>query len=95
MSWFRRDDVASEYDPQIAKLQAEMMTYDPDQPEYKAAFDHFVTLTKLKAEQKPKRVSADTMAIVAGNLLGILIVVAYEQKHVMTSRAPWNTLKPK
>jgi hypothetical protein len=27
------------------------------------------------------------MAIVAGNLAGILIMVAYEQKHVVTSNA--------
>jgi hypothetical protein len=38
-------------------------------------------------DSKPKRVSPDTLAAVAGNLLGIIVIVGYENKHVITSKA--------
>lgn len=86
---------SSIYDEPINKVLAEMETYSPDTDEYSAAIRHLETLTKMKAEEGRKRVSADTMAIVVGNLLGILVIVAYEQKHVLTTKANWGTLKPK
>lgn len=39
------------------------------------------------------KVTHDTLAIVAGNLLGIAIVVGYERAHVLTSKAFANVLK--
>lgn len=41
------------------------------------------------------KVSHDTLAIVAGNLLGIAVVVGYERAHVLTSKAFANLLKTK
>ncbi|MET0786968.1 MAG: hypothetical protein ABWY25_09695 [Paenisporosarcina sp.] len=57
--------------------------------------DHLERLMKMKAEERRNRVSPDTMAIVGGNLLGILVIVAYEQKHVMVSRGLGLILKAK
>ena len=62
-----------------------MNMYGPDTEEYPRLMDNLERLVRLK-EIKP-RVSPDTMAIVVGNLFGILIIVAYEQKHVMVSKA--------
>lgn len=70
----------------INKVLVEMSTSDPDSEEYSALLGNLERLVRLK-DEKSSRVSPDTMAIVAGNLLGILIIVAYEQKHVMVSRA--------
>lgn len=44
-------------------------------------------LSKLKQFDKESKVSADTIAVVVGMLAMVLIVVMYEQKHVLTSRA--------
>jgi hypothetical protein len=83
--YFRKAE-PSIYDEPIDKVLIELETYGVETPEFETALSHLERLTKLKAE-KPERVSPDTMAIVAGNLLGILIMVGYEQKHVMTSKA--------
>jgi hypothetical protein len=73
-------------DEPIAKVLTGMNTYGPEDPEYKTMMEHLERLMKLKADEQKSGVSPDTLAIVLGNLLGILIIVAYEQKHVMVSR---------
>ena len=90
---FKKDE--SKLDDLIDTVLDEMATYGPDAPEYPALLDHLERLTKLKAGNSRGRVSPDQMALVAGNLLGILIIVAYEQKHVMTSTAKGFILKSK
>jgi hypothetical protein len=82
-------------DEPIEKLLTEMNTYSPDTEEYRAAIEYMERLVRLKAEERRTRVSPDTMAIVVGNLLGILIIVAYEQKHVMVSKGMGLILKTK
>jgi hypothetical protein len=37
--------------------------------------------------KRPKTLDPNTMLIVGGNLAGLVIVVAYEQRHVLTSSA--------
>lgn len=52
--------------------------------------DLMATLTKLyalKETNSKNRVSKDTLAIVAGNLAGILMIVGHEKAHVVTSKA--------
>lgn len=82
-------------DEPIEKLLTEMNTYSPDTEEYRVAIEHLDRLVRLKAEEARNFVSADTMAIVIGNLLGILIIVAYEQKHVMVSKGMGLILRTK
>ena len=74
-------------DTLINRVLCEMETCGPDSDEYPKLMAYLERLMKLKADEKPSRVSRDTMAIVMGNLCGILLIVAYEQKHVMTSKA--------
>ena len=73
-------------DEPIAKVLTSMNTFSPEDPEYSALMTHLERLNEMKAQERRTRVSPDTIAIVAGNLLGILIIVAYEQKHVMVSK---------
>jgi hypothetical protein len=42
---------------------------------------------KQKELLHPKRVSPDTLILVAGNILGIVIIISYEKANVITSRA--------
>ena len=74
---------------------AEMSTYGPDSPEYTNLLGHLERVYTLRKDSNAKKVSPDTLALVAGNLLGILIIVAYEQKHAMTSKGLGFILKPK
>ncbi len=90
-----KGDEPSIYDEPIKQILANMDEYGPDSPEYTTLMNHLEGLVRIRAEHRPKRISPDTMAIVAGNLMGILIIVAYEQKHVMTSKAMGFILKTK
>ena len=79
----------------IDAIYEEMTTHGPDSEEYPNMLGYLERLTELQAPKRHNRVSPDQMAVVLGNLLGIQIIVAYEQKHVMTSKAKDFIIKPK
>lgn len=82
-------------DEPIAKVLTEMNTFSPETKEYQAAIDHLDRLMRMKAEERNRRISWDTVAIVAGGFLQVLVIVAYEQKHVMTSKGLGFVIKAK
>jgi len=82
-------------DEPIGKILTEMNTYGVDSPEYPILIEHLDRLNRMKAEERRNRITPDTLAIVLGNLLGILIIVAYEQKHVMVSKGLGFVIKAK
>lgn len=82
-------------DPVIDTILSEMEAFGPDSPEYSMMLSHLEKVVNLRKSEDNKKVTPDTMALVAGNLLGILIIVAYEQKHVMASKAQGFILKSK
>lgn len=84
---FRREE-PSKYDKPIEKVLDDMETFGPDDSEFELRLGHLERLAKLKeAEKHQRKVSPDTMALVLGNFATVLAIVAYEQKHVMTTRA--------
>lgn len=83
------------YDEPIEKVLLEMKEAGSDSPQFAEQLALLERLASMKEKTKSiMKVSPDTVAIVAGNLLGILIIVAYEQKHPMTSKG-LNYIKPK
>ena len=90
-----KSDRDERIDKLITRVTEDMEMYGPDSEEYSKLMKHLKQLTKLKAGNKPKPVSRDTMALIGGNILGILVIVIYEQKHVMTSKAFGTIMKPK
>ena len=79
----------------ITSVMHDMAMIGPTHEEYNDLLARLERLEKLRTEEKPERVSRDTLAMIGANILGILIVVAYEQKHVLTTKAPWNAFRPK
>jgi hypothetical protein len=84
-------DGKSGLDNAIDKVFTEMSGESSDSEEYSKMVEQLVRLYSLKP--KSKRVSPDTLAIVLGNLLGVLIIVGYERAHIMTSKATNFVLK--
>jgi len=76
-------------DPQLDRaitiLLDELTLYSPHSDEYAAMVARLETLYSLK--EKPQRVSPDTLATVAANLTGIVMIVGHERLHVVTSKA--------
>lgn len=77
----------------IDQILNEMQGYTCDEAEYDAMTDQLKKLYKLKRVDSPEKVSKDTLALIAGNLLVALVIVAYEQKAVITTKATQFMLK--
>lgn len=75
----------------INALLDEMSGYQGDSEEYAKLADQLLKLYSLKEVDhkvgSTKRISADTLAIVGGNVLGILMIVGHERTSMVTSKA--------
>lgn len=77
----------SELEQAMSEVLFEMHGFGSESEEYAQQVDQLVKLHALQQCDKPQRVSADTLAIVAGNLLGIGLILSYERANVVTSKA--------
>lgn len=73
----------------IERLHADMQTHDPNTEAYGAMADNLTKLYKLREHDKLEkfRPSPDTVTVAAANILVVLIIVGYEQKHVIATKA--------
>lgn len=71
----------------IEKLLVSLKEDDPETEEYATILDQLTKLYAIKNENRSRRVSPDTLATIAANLLGISIIVGYERTHIITSKA--------
>jgi hypothetical protein len=73
-------------DEEIDRVHDKMLSETLNGEEYDQLLAVFERLVRLRKEERSSRISPDTLAIVGANLLGILIIVGYEQGHVIASR---------
>lgn len=83
---FFSNEGPSPLDPLIDALQDEMHATELLSEEYQTLLARLERLYDIKAKERQEPVSRDTLLMVAGNLLGILTIVAYEQKHLMSQK---------
>lgn len=93
-NFFTKDETAP-IDEQINSVLREMSKKGVLSEEYQSLMTHLERLYEIKKQERTDPVSRDTIALIAGNLMGILIIVAYEQKHVLTSKGFSQILRPK
>jgi hypothetical protein len=86
---------ATPVDALIDAVLEEMHQVGVQADEYPKLMAYLERLHEVKAKQRRDPVSRDTLALIGGNLLGILLIVAYEQKHVMTSKGFTQIIRPK
>lgn len=82
-------------DESIQRVLNDLGQANPETEKYSELLANLERLITLRDREKRGRVSPDTMAIVVTNLLGILIIVGYEQRHVWASKAIPFLLKTK
>ena len=58
-----------------------------DSEETPRIVDQITKLAKLRDSNPSKRPSPDTLILVAGNLLGIVLIIGHERANVITSKA--------
>jgi hypothetical protein len=64
-----------------------MHDYPIDSEDYDKILTRLERLTNLRQKPAERNVSPDTMAMIVGNLIGIMMIVGHERAHVVTSRA--------
>jgi len=75
-------------DEVIANVLSEMAGLPVESKEYTAASDNYVKLLKLRKELTSSvKVSADTVALIAANLAGIILILQHERVNVVASKA--------
>ncbi len=84
---FTKKDKRTDLEKEIHSVLCNMSTYSPDSEEYTKQAENLERLYKAKSYEKDRRASPDTIAIVAGNLLGIALILGYEKANVLTSKA--------
>ena len=77
----------TQLDRTIDELHGDMKAVNPESEEYKLYLNQLERLYALKEQNSKRRISPDTLAIVVGNLAGILIIVNFERGAVMVSKA--------
>lgn len=83
----KRTNLEREIDVLVLKLAG---TFDEHSKEYGdnlAILERLVSLNDKIQNQKKDTVSKDTLVVVAGNLLGIALILSYEKLNIITSKA--------
>lgn len=70
----------------VNRILIDMQEADPNSEQYKELLTNLERLTTLRSNGTPSGFSRDTMLTVAANIVGILIIVGYEQTHVISSK---------
>ena len=83
----------SELDEAITKALKQLDNVQAFSDEYIKGVSQIEKLYALKTVNRRQRISPDTMAIVLGNLLGIVLIVGYERANVLSSAAKTFVLK--
>ena len=77
----------------IDSVLHEMNSVNADSKEFSKMNKQLVKLYSMKDIETPNRVSLDTLVLVTGNLLGIVLIIGHERTHVVTSKALQFVLK--
>lgn len=72
---------------EIARLISELEGLEPTSTEYKTILKHITKLDPLNRKAKPTGLSKDAMLGAAANIVGILLVLNYEQFAAVVSKA--------
>lgn len=92
---FGKNEKPVPVDRQIEAVLRKMQEVGVSSDEYPTLLKYLERLHDIRGNEKPDRVKRDTIAIVAGNLLGILLIVFYEQRHVLSSKGFTQIIHPR
>lgn len=79
----------------IDLVQTQMLVEGADSDQFQVMREQLESLYEMKKSDKSSRVSPDALLAVAGNLLGIGLILQYERLHIVTSKALGFVLKAK
>lgn len=84
---FTKKNDTEQINDAINKLHDELEVIHPTDEVYSELLTKLERLHALKNDSRSDRVKPDTLALIAGNLAGIMMIVGHERAHVVTSKA--------
>lgn len=84
---FTKEKDPTRLDEEINRVQVYLAGQKIDSEEYAAGMRHLMELHKIRENEKPEKVSPNEILRSATNLMGILLIIRYENVNVITSRA--------
>lgn len=84
---FRKTKTPSGIDIAIEDVLSELKGFTSDTDEYSKMTIQLERLHAMKVAEKPCRVDPNTMVIVAGNVIGIILILKFERINIITSKA--------
>lgn len=84
---FTRGDKRTTLEKEIDAVLEIMSKLGPETAKYSIMVDNLEKLYKAKGSDPKCSVSPDTIAVIAGNLLGIVLIIRYEATNVITTKA--------
>lgn len=92
-TWKFKKTEPTDLETEIARLFVILKDNEPGTTRYDEVSDQIAKLYKLKEVDSKSAVSKDVMVGAATNLAGILLILSYEQAHVITSKAALGFVK--
>lgn len=84
---FQKQSANAELQEAIDRLLTEMKDKDPTSNEYETLVSRLTELTKIKPQTAKINISQDTIATIAANLVGIVLILHYERVNLVGSKA--------
>ena len=84
---FTKEKKVSNLDELINSAEEALLLLEETDSKYQVVVDNLKRLYELKAQSRKQRISPDTVAIIAANLLGIILILGYEKANIVTSKA--------
>lgn len=84
---FTKSTSDQELDKAVARVLVSMKEDTPGSDGYVAKVDQLVKLHGLKVNITKNHISRDTLATIAANLVGIVVILHYERVDVVASKA--------
>lgn len=91
----RSSDKPASLQELIELVQTQMLLEGADSEKFREMNDQLERLYAMKKSNRSSRVSPDALVAVAGNLLGIGLILQHERLHVVTSKALSFVMKTK
>ncbi len=77
----------TEYDEEIQRVIARLTELDPSSEDYKKASEALKNLSEARSKRAASLIDANSALAILSNILGIVLILNYEQLHVLNTRA--------
>ena len=84
---FTMKDKRTNLEKEIDSILLKMKTLDVSSEEYSAAADNLGVLIDAQSKEKEHRASPDTIAVILGGLLQVILMLNFEKTGVISSKA--------